>query len=82
MVKHLNGMFAFALWDARRRRLFLARDRFGEKTAYWGVFDNTFLFASEPKVLLAHPAVRPSLKSAGPPAIPFVRLCARAAFHL
>jgi len=61
MVKHLNGMFAFALWDSKRRRLFLARDRFGEKPLYWGIFNNTFLFASEPKVLLAHPAVRPSL---------------------
>jgi asparagine synthase (glutamine-hydrolysing) len=61
MVQHLNGMFAFALWDAKRRRLFIARDRFGEKPLYWGVFDNTLLFASEPKVLLAHPAVKPSL---------------------
>jgi asparagine synthase (glutamine-hydrolysing) len=61
MVGELNGMFAFALWDSRRRRLLIARDRFGEKPLYWGVFDNTLLFASEPKVLLAHPAVRPAL---------------------
>jgi asparagine synthase (glutamine-hydrolysing) len=61
MVQHLNGMFAFALWDDRRRRLFIARDRFGEKPLYWGVFDNTLLFASEPKVLLAHPSVKPNL---------------------
>src|SRR5688572_11169125 len=61
MVQHLNGMFAFALWDSRRRRLFIARDRFGEKPLYWGIFDGTLLFASEPKVLLAHPAVRPGL---------------------
>jgi asparagine synthase (glutamine-hydrolysing) len=61
MVDHLNGMFAFALWDARHRRLFIARDRFGEKPLYWGIFDKTFLFASEPKVLLAHPSVHPKL---------------------
>jgi asparagine synthase (glutamine-hydrolysing) len=61
MVQHLNGMFAFALWDSKRRRLLLARDRFGEKPLYWGVFENTLLFASEPKVLLAHPAVKTSL---------------------
>jgi len=61
MVRELNGMFSFALWDNRRRRLLIARDRFGEKPLYWGVFDNTLLFASEPKVLLAHPAVKPSL---------------------
>jgi asparagine synthase (glutamine-hydrolysing) len=61
MVNHLNGMFAFAVWDAYKRKLFIARDRFGEKPLYWGVFDKTFLFASEPKVLLAHPSVHPSL---------------------
>jgi asparagine synthase (glutamine-hydrolysing) len=61
MVQHLNGMFAFALWDSKRRRLLIARDRFGEKPLYWGVFDNTLLFASEPKVLLSHPSVTTSL---------------------
>jgi len=61
MIRELNGMFAFALWDSRRRRLLIARDRFGEKPLYWGIFDKTLVFASEPKVLLAHPAVKPSL---------------------
>src|SRR5207302_4226177 len=61
MVKHLNGMFALALWDSNQRKLFLARDRFGEKPLYWGIFDKTLLFASEPKVMLAHPSIRPNL---------------------
>src|SRR5689334_5123208 len=61
MIRELSGMFGFALWDSRRRRLLIARDRFGEKPLYWGVFDNTLIFASEPKVLLAHPSVKPAL---------------------
>jgi asparagine synthase (glutamine-hydrolysing) len=61
MLERLNGMFAFALWDARRRRLLLARDPFGEKPLYWGVFEGRLLFASEPKVLLAHPSVKTGL---------------------
>ncbi|MBX3287880.1 MAG: asparagine synthase (glutamine-hydrolyzing) [Acidobacteria bacterium] len=61
MVDHLNGMFAFSLWDSRKKRLILARDRFGEKPLYYGVFDNKLIWASEPKAMLAHPAVSAEL---------------------
>ncbi|MEZ5426792.1 MAG: asparagine synthase (glutamine-hydrolyzing) [Pyrinomonadaceae bacterium] len=61
MVDHLNGMFAFALWDKGRKKLLIARDRFGEKPLYYGIFQNTLIFASEPKVLLAHPFVKPEI---------------------
>lgn len=58
MVDHLNGMFAFALWDRTRKKLIVARDRFGEKPLYYGVFDGRLIFGSELKVLLANPSVR------------------------
>jgi len=58
MLDQINGMFAFALWDKRRKKLLVARDRFGEKPLYYGVFDNKLIFASELKVLLENPSVK------------------------
>jgi asparagine synthase (glutamine-hydrolysing) len=55
LLGRLKGMFAFALWDEKRRRLFLARDRFGIKPLYWARFGEHFLFGSELKALMANP---------------------------
>jgi asparagine synthase (glutamine-hydrolysing) len=52
-VKHLRGMFAFALWDAAHKRLVLARDRMGEKPLYLYESEGQLIFASEMKALLA-----------------------------
>jgi asparagine synthase (glutamine-hydrolysing) len=60
-VEQLRGMFAFALWDRPRRRLVLARDRLGKKPLYYWHRDGLFLFASELKALLGHPAVARTL---------------------
>ncbi len=61
LLEHVNGMYAFSLWDSRRKKLVIARDRFGEKPLYYGVFDDKLIWASEPKAILAHPAVKPEL---------------------
>lgn len=50
----LDGMFAFALYDARSETLHLVRDRMGKKPLYWGVFDGTLIFGSEQKALIQH----------------------------
>lgn len=53
-VKKLDGMFAFAIWNVREKKLFLARDPLGKKPLFWAVFDGKFIFSSEIKGLLSH----------------------------
>jgi asparagine synthase (glutamine-hydrolysing) len=56
-VDHLRGMFAFALWDAERRRLLLARDRLGQKPLYYAEHDGALIFGSELKCILQYPGL-------------------------
>lgn len=60
MIGQLNGMFAFAIWDVRNKRLFAARDRFGKKPFFWSEEAGGIRFASELKALLADGALAPS----------------------
>lgn len=57
-VEKLRGMFAFAIWDDRRKSLFLARDRVGIKPLYYSLSDNSLAFASEIKAILVDPEVK------------------------
>ncbi|MEV0925213.1 asparagine synthase (glutamine-hydrolyzing) [Streptomyces spongiicola] len=65
VAEHLDGMFAFAVWDERARRLLLVRDRLGVKPLYWAAVDGGLAFASEPKALFAHPEIRPRVDADG-----------------
>ena len=66
LVRELRGMFAFALWDGRRRRLLLARDHLGQKPLYWAQQGSRLIFASEIKGILA---VAPELRVMDPLAL-------------
>jgi asparagine synthase (glutamine-hydrolysing) len=61
-VTLLRGMFAFAIWDRRKRRLFAARDRLGIKPFYYFYSGATFLFGSEIKSILAYPGIKAELE--------------------
>lgn len=61
----LDGMFAFAVWDGRKRKLLLGRDRMGMQPLYYFLYQDGVMFGSEPKVLLASGRLRPRLNLAG-----------------
>jgi asparagine synthase (glutamine-hydrolysing) len=81
-VQHLRGMFALAIWDNKKRVLFLARDRLGIKPLYCRLSPDLFLFGSEVKVLLAHSEVRPEFDRSGlPEYLAFGYLSGRETFY-
>lgn len=61
LPNHLDGMWAFALYDRGQRRVFFSRDRFGKKPLFWYRRDDTFVFASELTALRKHPAIPTAL---------------------
>ncbi|MCW6037234.1 asparagine synthase (glutamine-hydrolyzing) [Spirulina subsalsa FACHB-351] len=56
-LEYLNGMFAFALWDSRKQRLLIGRDRMGIKPLYYTLQDNALIFGSELKTILTYPGI-------------------------
>ena len=65
VVHHLNGIFAFAIWNSKTEELFLARDHFGVKPLFYTQFDDSFIFASELKAIFKYPNMSKTIDSQG-----------------
>lgn len=65
VVKHLNGIFSFVIWNRKKNELFLARDHFGVKPLFYTIKNNTLIFASEIKALFQYPNIEKVLDSEG-----------------
>ncbi len=65
VVNHLNGIFAFAIWNNKKQELYLARDHFGVKPLFYTIKDNTLIFASEIKALFEYPGIAKELDNQG-----------------
>ena len=64
-VERFNGIFSFAIWEKKRRRLFVARDRMGVKPLFYKLHNSGIIFASEIKTILAYPGVNAELDETG-----------------
>ncbi len=64
-TNHLNGFFAFCIYDEDERKLYMARDRFGVKPLFYAFLGSTLLVASEMKAILSHPMIKPKVDKAG-----------------
>ena len=65
VVNHLNGIFAFAIWNSKKEELFIARDHFGVKPFFYTILNNTFIFASEIKAIFEYPGIEKILDQQG-----------------
>ena len=65
VVNHLNGIFTFAIWNDKKKELFMARDHFGIKPLFYTIRNNQIIFASELKALFEHPLVKKVLDNQG-----------------
>ena len=65
VCKHLNGIFAFAIWNSQKEEIFIARDHFGIKPLYYQIIDGELIFASEVKAIFEHPGSKPILDKTG-----------------